>query len=80
MINAEAIAKMKDGVIVLNFARDLLVDDDAWRRRWLRQGRRYVTDFPNGKTANMPGCIAIPHLALPRRNPRTTAPKWPCRS
>ena len=29
MINAEALAKMKDGVIVLNFARDLLVDDDA---------------------------------------------------
>ena len=29
MINAEAIAKMKDGVIILNFARDLLVDDDA---------------------------------------------------
>ena len=63
MINAEALAKMKDGVIVLNFARDLLVDDDAMAAA-LASGKvaRYVTDFPNGKTANMPGCIAIPHL------------------
>ena len=63
MINAEALAKMKDGVIVLNFARDLLVDDDAMVDA-LASGKvkRYVTDFPNPKTANMPGCIAIPHL------------------
>jgi len=63
MINAEALSKMKDGVIILNFARDLLVDDDAMAEA-LRSGKvaRYVTDFPNDKTANMPGCIAIPHL------------------
>ena len=63
MIDAEAIAKMKDGVIVLNFARDKLVDDEAMAEA-LASGkvRRYVTDFPNEKTANMPGCIAIPHL------------------
>ena len=63
MINAEAIAKMKDGVVILNFARDLLVDDDAMAQA-LATGKvsRYVTDFPNEKTANMPGCIAIPHL------------------
>lgn len=63
MINAEAISKMKDGVIILNFARDLLVDDDAMAQA-LASGKvaRYVTDFPNEKTANMPGCIAIPHL------------------
>ena len=63
MINAEALSKMKDGVIILNFARDLLVDDDAMAEA-LKSGkvRRYVTDFPNEKTANMPGCIAIPHL------------------
>ena len=58
MINAEALAKMKDGVIVLNFARDLLVDDDAMADA-LASGKvkRYVTDFPNPKTANMPGCF-----------------------
>ena len=63
MINAEAISKMKDGVIILNFARDLLVDDDAMAEALaLGKVSRYVTDFPNEKTANMPGCIAIPHL------------------
>ncbi len=63
MINAEALSKMKDGVIILNFARDLLVDDDAMAQA-LACGKvsRYVTDFPNEKTANMSGCIAIPHL------------------
>ncbi len=63
MINRDAISKMKDGVIILNFARDLLVDDDAMAEA-LASGKvgRYVTDFPNEKTANMPGCIAIPHL------------------
>ncbi len=63
MINAESLAKMKDGVIILNFARDLLVDDDAMAQA-LASGKvaKYVTDFPNEKTANMPGCIAIPHL------------------
>ena len=63
MINGETIAKMKDGVVILNFARDLLVDDDAMAEA-LASGKvkRYITDFPNEKTAKMPGCIAIPHL------------------
>ena len=63
MINAEAISKMKDGVIILNFARDLLVDDDALEEV-LKSGKvkRYITDFPNDRTANMEGVIAIPHL------------------
>ena len=63
MINAEAISKMKDGVIILNFARDLLVDDDALEDA-LKSGKikRYITDFPNDKTANMEGVVAIPHL------------------
>ena len=63
MINKDTIAMMKDGVIILNFARDLLVDDDAMEKA-LADGkvRRYVTDFPNAKTAQMAGVIAIPHL------------------
>lgn len=63
MINAETIAMMKDGVVILNFARDLLVDDEAMEAA-LKSGkvRKYVTDFPNAKTANMEGVIAIPHL------------------
>ncbi len=63
MINAETIRQMKDGVVVLNFARDLLVDDDAMAAA-LEAGkvRRYVTDFPNPKSVAMKNVIAIPHL------------------
>lgn len=63
MINAEAISKMKDGVILLNFARDVLVDEKAVLEG-LRSGkiRKYVTDFPNPVTAGQEGCIVIPHL------------------
>ena len=63
MVNAEAFAQMRDGVILLNFARDLLVDDDALESA-LASGKvkRYITDFPNDKTAGMAGVVAIPHL------------------
>ena len=63
MIDAEAISKMKDGVVILNLARDLLVDDEAMAAG-LRSGKvhRYITDFPNNCTASLEGCIAIPHL------------------
>lgn len=63
MINKDAIDLMKDGVVFLNFARDILVSDDDMAKA-LMDGKvsRYVTDFPNPKTANMKGCIAIPHL------------------
>ena len=63
MINGQTIGQMKDGVIVLNFARDLLVDDDAMAAA-LETGkvRRYVTDFPNPKSVAMKNVIAIPHL------------------
>ena len=63
MINAEAMSMMKDGTIILNFARGGLIDIDAMEEA-LKSGkiRRYVTDFPDEQTANMPGCIAIPHL------------------
>ena len=63
MINDEAISKMRDGVIILNFARGGLVDNDSIENA-LRSGKvhRYVTDFPDERTANMPGVIAIPHL------------------
>ncbi len=63
MINTETIAKMKDGVVILNLARDLLVND-ADIEEALKTGKvsKYVTDFPNEKTAKMEGVIAIPHL------------------
>jgi len=63
MINKQAISKMRDGVVILNFARDLLVDDDAMEEA-LKSGKvaRYITDFPNDRTAGMAGVVAIPHL------------------
>lgn len=63
MINAEAIAKMKPNAVILNFARDILCDEDAVLAA-LDAGKlgKYVTDFPNPKTAGHAGCIVIPHL------------------
>lgn len=63
MISAEAIAKMKSSAVVLNFARDLLVDEQAMVEA-LAAGkiRKYVSDFANPVTAGKPGCIVMPHL------------------
>ena len=63
MINAEAIAMMKPTAIVLNFARDLLVDEEAMVDA-LAAGkiRKYVSDFPNTTTVGAKGCIVTPHL------------------
>ena len=63
MINDDAITKMKDGVILLNFARDLLADEEAVLRG-IKNGkiRKYVSDFPNPTTVGQEGCIVIPHL------------------
>lgn len=63
MIGEDAISKMKDGVILLNFARDLLMDEQAVLKG-IKSGkiRKYVSDFPNATTAGQEGCIVIPHL------------------
>ncbi len=63
MINAVSIAKMKDGVILLNFARDLLANEKDVLEG-IQSGKivRYVSDFPNPVTAGQKGCIVIPHL------------------
>ncbi|OHE27152.1 MAG: 3-phosphoglycerate dehydrogenase [Tenericutes bacterium GWA2_38_26] len=63
MINKAAFSQMKDGVVLLNFARDLLVNDDDLKEAiQSKKVRKYVTDFPNNQTAQMEGVIAIPHL------------------
>jgi len=63
MINAESIAKMKDGVRIINMSRAELVDDDAMAAA-LESGKvaAYITDFPNEKVLKMKNAIAIPHL------------------
>ena len=63
MINKDTIAMMKDGVVILNFARDLLANE-ADVLEALKSGKvgKYVSDFPNPTTAGQAGCIVIPHL------------------
>ena len=63
MINKEAMDKMKDGVIILNFARDVLVNESELLEA-IKSGkvRKYVSDFANPTTAGAEGCIVIPHL------------------
>ena len=63
MINKEAISKMKEGVVVMNFARDLLVDEEVMVEA-LKDGKvkHYVTDFPNTTVAGVKGAIVTPHL------------------
>lgn len=63
MINSDAISLMKDGVIILNFARDVLVnEEDVLDAIKTGKVRKYVSDFPNPTTAGKEGCIVIPHL------------------
>ncbi|MCX4328571.1 MAG: phosphoglycerate dehydrogenase [Lachnospiraceae bacterium] len=63
MLNKEAFDKMKDGVVIINMARDTLVNDEDMKAA-LESGKvaKYVTDFPNPAVANMPNVIATPHL------------------
>jgi D-3-phosphoglycerate dehydrogenase len=63
MINKDAFAMMKDGVKILNFARDILVNDDDMIEA-LASGKvaKYVTDFPNAKIAGVDNVITLPHL------------------
>lgn len=63
MINAVSIAKMKEGVTILNFARDLLANEkDVLEALQSGKVAHYVSDFPNPTTAGQKGCIVIPHL------------------
>lgn len=63
MIGADEIEQMKDGVVLLNFARDLLVDEEALAEA-LKAGKvkKYVTDFANPLVANTPNTLVTPHL------------------
>lgn len=63
LINADSIAKMKDGVRILNFARSGLVNSDDMIAA-LQSGKvaSYVVDFPTDEMLDVDGVIAIPHL------------------
>lgn len=63
MLNKDAFAMMKDGVKILNFARDILVNDEDMKEA-LASGKvaKYVTDFPNATITGCENVITIPHL------------------
>lgn len=63
MINAESLAKCKDGVRLLNFARNELVNV-ADVKTALESGKVscYICDFPNEETVGVDGIITLPHL------------------
>lgn len=63
MINADMLAKAADGVIVINLARDTLVNN-ADMKAALESGKvaKYICDFPTAEASEMPGTILIPHL------------------
>ena len=63
MFNKASLSMMKDGVVILNFSRDLLVNEEDMGEA-LSTGKvaKYVTDFPTKKIANMENVIAFPHL------------------
>ena len=63
MINKTSISMMKDGVVVLNFARDTLVNDvDMTEALASGKVKKYVTDFPNATILKADNVIATPHL------------------
>ena len=63
MISKDSIAMMKDGVVLLNFSRDLLVDETALIEA-LEAGKvkKYVTDFANSTVAGAKNILVTPHL------------------
>ena len=63
MINRDTIAKMRDGVRIINLARADLVDAEALKEA-LASGKiaAYVTDFPTEATQGVKGIVSIPHL------------------
>lgn len=63
MINRDAISLMKKGVVILNFARDVLVNqEDIVDALVSEKVRCYVTDFPTKEIVGVRGAIVIPHL------------------
>jgi D-3-phosphoglycerate dehydrogenase len=63
LIDSARLSVMKPAAVLLNFARDALVDDDAILAA-LRAGhlKYYLCDFPNAKLLREPGVVALPHL------------------
>jgi D-3-phosphoglycerate dehydrogenase len=63
LVNAERLGLMKDGAVIVNFAREGVVDEGALLEA-LETGRlrAYVSDFPTAATVRHPRCVTLPHL------------------
>lgn len=63
LVDARRLALARPGMMLLNFSRDAIVDEDAviasLRERRLKS---YLTDFPSAKLIGEPGVVALPHL------------------
>ncbi|MDO4442675.1 MAG: 3-phosphoglycerate dehydrogenase [Slackia sp.] len=81
MIDADAIGRMKDGVVFLNFSRDTLVNDEAMAAA-LETGKvaRYVTDFANPAVVAMPRAIVMPHLGASTKEAEDNCAKMAAQS
>ena len=79
-INDEVIGAMKDGAVVLNFARDALVNDEAMAKA-LSAGKiaKYVTDFPNPAVLEMENAVVIPHLGASTEESEDNCAVMACR-
>jgi len=68
MVNAERLKHMKDGVVILNFARDGIIDDEAVCAA-IKSGKvyGYVCDFPSNLLKNHERVITLPHLGASTR-------------
>jgi len=63
LLDAARLSAARKGLVLLNFSRDAVVDEDAVVDA-LAHGRlgRYVTDFPSARLHGNPGVLALPHL------------------
>lgn len=79
MFNKAAFDKMKDGVVLLNFSRDTLVNEDDMRVA-LESGKvaKYVVDFPNPNTVTMPNTTVTPHLGASTQESEDNCAKMAC--
>ena len=79
MINKDAISLMKKGVVILNFARDVLVNqEDIVDALVSEKVRCYVTDFPTKEIVGVRGAIVIPHLGASTEESEDNCAKMVC--
>jgi D-3-phosphoglycerate dehydrogenase len=68
LVNADRLAMLRPGAILLNFSREGIVDDEAVVAALdAHRLKSYVTDFPTSRLAGHPAVVALPHLGASTR-------------